>query len=72
MGHTRGSKRTQCPSPCHPQVAVVHNGIISFAERTLLEQKGHVFTSNGIPLVAHLVTDYLDKGLTPNKLPPKP
>ena len=73
IGHTRWathgvpSERNAHPHAT-PKVAVVHNGIIeNFAElRAMLEKKGHTFTSDtDTEVIAHLVTDHLDAGLTP-------
>ena len=75
IGHTRWATHG-IPSErnAHPhateKVAVVHNGIIeNFAAlRSLLERKGHVFTSDtDTEVIAHLVTDYLDGGATPQE-----
>ena len=75
IGHTRWATHG-VPSErnAHPhataKVAVVHNGIIeNFAElRTMLEKKGHAFTSDtDTEVIAHLVTDYLDAGATPQE-----
>lgn len=75
IGHTRWATHG-IPSErnAHPhateKVAVVHNGIIeNFAElRKDLEKKGHTFTSDtDTEVIAHLVTDYLDQGCTPQE-----
>ena len=73
IGHTRWATHG-VPSErnAHPhatdKVAVVHNGIIeNFTElRADLEKKGHTFTSDtDTEVIAHLVTDFLDQGLSP-------
>ena len=73
IGHTRWATHGR-PTEynAHPhvtdKVAVVHNGIIE-NYRTLrieLEKKGHVFRSEtDTETIAHLITDYLDQGMTP-------
>ena len=73
IGHTRWATHGRpTENNAHPhatsRVAVVHNGIIeNFRElREALRGKGHVFaTETDTEVVAHLVTDALESGLTP-------
>ena len=73
IGHTRWATHGRpTENNAHPhatsKVAVVHNGIIeNFRElREELRGKGHVFaTETDTEVVAHLVTDALDRGLAP-------
>ena len=73
IGHTRWATHGKpTENNAHPHatanVAVVHNGIIeNFRElRDQLRGKGHVFvTETDTEVVAHLVTDAMDGGLTP-------
>jgi hypothetical protein len=73
IGHTRWAthgRPTEVNAHPHAtsKVAVVHNGIIeNFRElRADLQARGHVFvTETDTEVVAHLVTDAMDGGLTP-------
>ncbi len=75
IGHTRWATHGRpTRNNAHPhataKVAVVHNGIIeNFRElREELRAKGHVFaTETDTEVVAHLVTEALDGGLTPTE-----
>ncbi len=73
MGHTRWathgapSERNAHPhSDCTGELVVVHNGIIEnyIDLRTMLREKGHVFTSEtDTEVLAHLIEEYLDGDL---------
>ncbi len=73
IGHTRWATHgAPTEKNAHPHVsahvAVVHNGIIENfrALRNELEAAGHSFASEtDTEVVAHLVTDFLEKGATP-------
>lgn len=73
IGHTRWATHgAPNETNAHPhatrRVAIVHNGIIeNFRElRAELLAKGHKFESEtDSEVIAHLVTDYLDQGLSP-------
>jgi glucosamine--fructose-6-phosphate aminotransferase (isomerizing) len=75
IGHTRWATHGKpTEGNAHPhvtaRVAIVHNGIIE-NYRTLreeLEQKQHRFSSEtDTEAIAHLITDYLDQGMTPQQ-----
>ena len=75
IGHTRWATHGK-PSEenAHPhvteKVAIVHNGIIENYHELKAEliKKGHKFQSEtDTEVIAHLITEYLDKGLTPQQ-----
>lgn len=75
IGHTRWATHGK-PSEenAHPhvteKVAIVHNGIIENYHELKAEliKKGHKFASEtDTEVIAHLITEYMDKGLTPQQ-----
>ncbi|MFN3464013.1 MAG: glutamine--fructose-6-phosphate transaminase (isomerizing) [Terricaulis sp.] len=75
IGHTRWATHgAPTTGNAHPhatdKVAIVHNGIIENfrALREELQKTGHTFASEtDSEVIAHLITDYLDKGQKPEQ-----
>ena len=75
IGHTRWATHgAPTTGNAHPhatdKVAIVHNGIVENfrALREELQKAGHTFSSEtDSEVIAHLITDYLDKGQKPEQ-----